>query len=216
MALIWERHHAGDGDAARALCEFAVEALPDISGYAIALAYLHLSPGGDHQRSADLVEPLLTLGPEQWGHEHSVTFGLALASEVVATLGLERHARMVHDHLLPFRGQIVVLAAGTICFGAADRLLGMMAPLLGAPLEEALAYFDAAEELEDGLGALALVATTAYWRGRTLAAFGGAEHHEAAVAALEDAAADAPPGMVALRRAIETELRSLRRRRVGP
>jgi hypothetical protein len=91
--------------------------------------------------------------------------------------------------LLPYEGQLVVVAWGAVCLGAADRYLGFAAAL-ERRWDEAERHFDAALALEDGVGAAALSARTRCAHAAALSLRGGREDRARARALLQ-AAADA-------------------------
>jgi hypothetical protein len=105
---------------------------------------------------------------------------------------------------------MIVLATGIVVIGAVDRFLGLLTPLLGGgDTSEAIAYFDAAADLEYKMGSRPLLARTRYWHGCTLNRAG--RQAEAALV-LEQGLEDTPEDMRTLRRWMAKELRDARRR----
>lgn len=77
---------------------------------------------------------------------------------------------------------------GHLCVGAADRFLGMLAQTLGR-VDDAVAHYTTALELEQRLKAPPLTARTRYWCARTLHTRGTAADDEHAAKHLEAALA---------------------------
>jgi len=114
---------------------------------------------------AFVAEPLDHSRPER------VPVTLAYRAEVALSLGTAEAATALYDHLLPYRGQVVVGGMGEGCMGAADRYLGMLAGAAGRKVQ-AEAHFQAALALETGMSATALVVRTNHWYGRMLVRHG--------------------------------------------
>jgi len=113
-------------------------------------------------------------------HWPSVLADLAVLS---THLGDTANASRLATHLRPYRNY-VVLMGGHLCVGAADRFLGMLAHTLGR-LDEAVAHYTTALELEERLKAPPLAARTRYWCARTLHTLGTAVDEQQAAAHLE-------------------------------
>jgi hypothetical protein len=79
---------------------------------------------------------------------------------------------------------------GHLCAGAADRFLGMLAHTLGR-VDDAVAHYAAALDLEERLKAAPLTARTRYWCARTLHARGTPTDEKHAAKLLEAALATA-------------------------
>jgi hypothetical protein len=100
--------------------------------------------------------------------------------------------------LLPFSGQLLVVAWGAYCPGAADRYLGGLAAMTGRH-DEIDERFSAALKLEGGMRTAALTAKSRVWWARALAERRQAGDIERARALLEEASSAATPlGLVTL------------------
>jgi hypothetical protein len=99
------------------------------------------------------------------------------------------HAATVSAHLRRYRGY-VLLMGGHLCVGAADRFLGMLAHTVGR-VDDAVAHYKTALELEERMNAAPLAARTRYWFARTLHTRGTPTDEGQAVKRLEAAAATA-------------------------
>jgi tetratricopeptide (TPR) repeat protein len=107
-------------------------------------------------------------------------------------------ARSLYQALLPYRGRLVVYGGAATITGPVDEYLGRLATRLGE-LDQAVAYFDTAAELERRIGALPWLAQTLVSRSRALSARGGGDDHRAARDDLAQARSIAEPlGMRAL------------------
>jgi tetratricopeptide (TPR) repeat protein len=104
---------------------------------------------------------------------------LGLLGETCSAVRDRERAEMLHALLEPFAGQQLVAGPGAACFGAAARVVGLLAATLGR-FDEALARLDHAEAQNERLGALGWVAQTAADRARVLAARAGPGDREAA------------------------------------
>jgi class 3 adenylate cyclase len=103
------------------------------------------------------------------GVPRDTTWSTALAnlSTITAHLGHRQAAAALHPLIRPFDGQLVVVAWGVACAGAASRFLGMLETVLG-DFEAADAHFAAAVDLEQRVHAPSLVARTHLWWARSL------------------------------------------------
>jgi tetratricopeptide (TPR) repeat protein len=93
----------------------------------------------------------------------SWTASLMLLSELAAGLDHKAGAAALVDLVRPFSGQLIVIAAGVACLGAADAHLALLLHTLGRD-DEAAALFDKAIALEEAVGAPLLVARTRRWQ----------------------------------------------------
>ena len=170
---------------------------------------LHACPGGDRSVAMSLLEGLLAGGLPAVPRDMSWPIVLALIAETVALLEDRRWADALFDEMEGYSGQVLVLATGLFCIGGADRFLGMLSPLVRPDdAHDAIRRFEAAEELEDGLEAPALVARTRYWRARLLAHHGRPAEAGAILSRTLD---EAPSEMVNLRLWMSSERRRLPR-----
>jgi DNA-binding SARP family transcriptional activator/tetratricopeptide (TPR) repeat protein len=99
------------------------------------------------------------------------------------------HATRLSAHLRPYRGY-VILMGGHLCVGAADRFLAMLAQTRGR-VDDAIAHYTTALELEQRLKAAPLTARTHYWYARTLHARAAPPDERNAAKLLETALATA-------------------------
>ena len=142
---------------------------------------------GDHEPARAVFDELVAddlAGVPRDLHWPSVLADLAA---LCTHLGDKQQASRLSAHLRPYRNY-VVLMGGSLCVGAADRFLGMLAHTLGR-LDDALAHYTTALELEKGLKAAPLTVRTRYWCARTLHARATATDEAHAVALLEAALA---------------------------
>ena len=112
---------------------------------------------------ADLVTDRLARIP----HDIVRSGALSLLATVCATVGGPDGADDLHQALLPYEGQLIVIAWGVVCHGAADRHLAMLDTVLGR-FDDADRRFAAAIALEERASAPALAAHTRLWWGRSL------------------------------------------------
>jgi class 3 adenylate cyclase len=115
---------------------------------------------------------------------------LALLAETCWLLGAADEVGCLYELLLPHSGQLMVVAWGAVCLGAADRYLGMTAALEGR-WAEAERHFEAALALERHLGAEPLAARTQCAYADALSRRGQEEDRGRARELLEGAAATA-------------------------
>jgi DNA-binding CsgD family transcriptional regulator len=110
---------------------------------------------------------------------------LTYLSDACAALGDEAVAELVYPELAPLSGTNVMIGHLVVCYGAADRYLGMLAATLGE-WSQAEAHFEQAIELNRRMGFTAWLAHTNYQYARMRLAARRDEH--GAVAALLDEA----------------------------
>ena len=153
-----------------------VEANPGMPGFAAALALTHahlghvdeahrLFQGLAHCEFASIPQDLV------W----PATIGVL--SEVCVRLTDSVRADVLYRLLRPFSGQLIVVATGSHCLGAADRYLGMLADVSGEPAESKT-HFERAVALEERIGAPPLLARTQFWYARMLLRHGGPTDQE--------------------------------------
>jgi len=104
---------------------------------------------------------------------------LAYLTDACSALGDEAAAAVLYPELAPFAGGQVMIGHLVACYGAADRLLGMLASTLG-DAAGAERHFERAMALERRTGARTWLAHTAYEYARMLLAHRPAEHDRAA------------------------------------
>jgi DNA-binding CsgD family transcriptional regulator len=113
---------------------------------------------------------------------------LAYLTDACSAVGDEELAGLIRPELEPHAGTVMVVGYGVVCYGAADRYLGMLAAALG-DWEVAETRFEAALDLNRRMGAPTWLAHTAYEYGRMLLARGRAEDASRAAPLLSEAAA---------------------------
>ncbi|MBV9534374.1 MAG: AAA family ATPase, partial [Solirubrobacterales bacterium] len=112
---------------------------------------------------------------------------LTYLSDACAALGDGGVAAMIYPELLPLTGTNVMIGHLVVCYGAADRYLGMLACTLG-DWESAEEHFERAIELNQEMGARTWLAHTEYQYARMLIK-AGRGHGSRASALLSHAAA---------------------------
>jgi hypothetical protein len=110
-----------------------------------------------------LFEPLIANDLASVPRDTTWSAALADLTEVAAALGDQDAAAVLHHHLDAFAGQVLVIAWGVTCLGAADSYLGLLDTVLGHHAE-AQERFARALALE-ATAAPALVPRTERWRG---------------------------------------------------
>src|SRR5207253_7309411 len=93
----------------------------------------------------------------------SWTASVMMLTELAAAFDDKESAVALVDLVSPFAGQVVVIAAGVGCLGAADSYLGLLAGGLGEAVE-AHARFTTGLALEERIAAPILAARTRRWR----------------------------------------------------
>lgn len=146
----------------------AVSQTPGLVGLRALLAASKAESGdlaGSGELFADLVADRAAIVPRDiiW------SAALAQLATVCGHLGDHSAAPMLHDFLEPFDGQLLVVAWGVACAGAAARHLGVLEAILGDH-EAADGHFAAAIDLEERAGAPALAARSRLWWARSLLA----------------------------------------------
>jgi class 3 adenylate cyclase len=182
----------------------AIDRTPGLAGFRAALALTHTALGEIDLARAVFAE---IASDDFAGVPHDLVrpAALALLAEVCAVLDDAHAAAVLYPLLEPYGGQLVVVASGAYCPGAADRFLGMLASLDPRRSGRATAHFEAALALEGAIGAPPLVARTRYWYARFLNDAGQAVDRERASALLAEALDVATAlGMAGLRRAIQS------------
>jgi class 3 adenylate cyclase/tetratricopeptide (TPR) repeat protein len=77
--------------------------------------------------------------------------GMSLLAEAIALIGDVDRAARAYEELLPYEGLVIVVARAIGCNGPVDRVLGMLAQLLGR-VEEAERHFGNAVEIATRMG----------------------------------------------------------------
>lgn len=113
---------------------------------------------------------------------------LTYLADACGMLGEAELASQVYEELDPYRGSNVMIGHLVSCYGAADRYLGTLSAVLGE-WERAELHFEAALELNRGLGARTWLAHTAFEYARMLLARRGRDDRARAGALAAEAAA---------------------------
>ena len=151
-ALLWAAYQKVGPGPACALTLSAADDQPELTGYRAATAFF-LARNGQEDEARAVLDDLLGAGLGAIRQDASWSVLLALLAEAIALTGATDHARSVHDALLPYSGQALVMATGVFCYGAADRFLAMLTPLVaGTGAVPAAARYDAAVDLEAAPG----------------------------------------------------------------
>jgi tetratricopeptide (TPR) repeat protein len=106
-------------------------------------------------------------------------------AETCAQLRDTELAARIYDYLRPHL-RLLPTTGGHMCLGAVDRFLGMLAATLGR-LEEAVAHYEIALQLEERMKARPLAARTRYWYARALLERNGPADHDHACRLLLEA-----------------------------
>jgi class 3 adenylate cyclase/tetratricopeptide (TPR) repeat protein len=140
------------------LAAAGVEQNPGLVAFRVALAagYAEL---GDHQESRRFFAPLAANQLAAIPDDVSRVGALALLAQAASIVGNDEECDALDAGLAPYRGQLVVLAAGIACLGAADRYRGQLAARRG-DWEIALGLLRDAEALEQQVTAKALLTRT--------------------------------------------------------
>jgi hypothetical protein len=198
IAFLWAAYQMVGAEPARAMAMAAADEQPGVPGYRATAAFL-LARSGDCDAAERMLDDLLGEGLHGVRQDASWSVLLAVLAETIALTGAVRHAAEIYEALLPYSGQALVLATGVFCYGAADRFLGMLAPMVvDGGLDVAKACFERGLQVEQRLGAPALKSRSLLWFGRTLAGWGNADDLVWAVDILADAAAECPPQLCEL------------------
>jgi hypothetical protein len=189
--------------------------MPQFPNWRAAAALLHAQHPADRARARTMLDEVMAQGVEGIPVDVGRSAVLPLVAESIALLEEPCWAGELYEALVPYEGQILVVATPSHAHGAADRFCGMLTPLAGGNLERARAHFDRALDVEHRFRAPALSSRTLYWYGRTLGRHGTADDDWLdAIELLDEARRSVPPPMVDLRRDIERELDRVRRTRM--
>jgi tetratricopeptide (TPR) repeat protein len=102
-----------------------------------------------------------------YGAEAGWLYVTCMLSLVCAGVGDAESAEVLYRLLLPHASRVGVLGPGVCCWGSVSHALGELAATLGHG-EDATKHFDEALRMHERMGALPLVASTAYAYGRVL------------------------------------------------
>jgi DNA-binding SARP family transcriptional activator len=200
LDLRWDQ---GRLDELKPLLLAAIEQTPGLDVLRAALALLHTEFDEPDQARAhleDIVASGVTGGPRGLGW--SVT--LATLAEVCARLGDTEHVDELATALAPYTGQLIVSGWGTVCLGAGDRYLAMLAAT-GGRLAKAEPLFEAALALEQSVGSAPFATRTRLAHARALVKSGDAAAVRRAAPLLDTAAHTAQQlGMAGLMREVVT------------
>jgi class 3 adenylate cyclase len=181
----------------------AIDRTPGLAGFRAALALTHAELGEPDLARA-VFEEIAADDFRDVPHDLVRPAALSLLAEVSARLGDAERAATLYTLLEPYGGQLVVVASGAYCPGAADRYLGILATVDRRRSAAAEPHFRAALALETAIGAHPLAARTRYWYGRSLLAAGSPGDRERAKVLLHESADVAGRlGMAGLAAAIE-------------
>ncbi|MFN8188598.1 MAG: AAA family ATPase [Gaiellales bacterium] len=162
-------------------------------GFAVLLAELGMEDRAGNELARIRHDGLEALRERLW------IASLAYLADACSMVGDAELASVVYPELSPYRGGSVMVGHGVACYGAADRLLGMLAVTVGEH-RLAEAHFEAAMTLNARMGALTWLAHTAYQYGRLLLRGGAAEDARRAEALFSQAVEIAErTGLVALK-----------------
>jgi hypothetical protein len=164
----------------------ASEQTPNLDVLRVALAIMHIEltePDEARAIHEDFAAAGVTSGPRGLGWSAT----LASLAEVSARLDDTRYTQELRTALAPYTGQLIIAGWGTICLGAADRYLGMLAATGGRPAE-AEALFNAALALEESVGSAPLTSRTRVAHARALVRSGDANEVRRATHLLNTAA----------------------------
>jgi DNA-binding SARP family transcriptional activator/tetratricopeptide (TPR) repeat protein len=144
----------------------ALEQTPDLDVLRAALALVHIElnePSEARPLLDDIAAAGVTGGPRGLGWSGT----LAALAEVSTRLGETQHTQDLSTALTPYTGQLIVVGWGTVCLGAADRYLAMLAAAGDRPAE-AEWLFESALTLEQSIGAEPLATRTRVAHARAL------------------------------------------------
>jgi tetratricopeptide (TPR) repeat protein len=139
-------------------------------------------------RSAEAAEALAELAGEDLATLHldeEWTFCMSLLAEACALLGDVKSSRKLYEVLSPYSG-LNVIAVPEVLFGSVDRVLGVLAGMLGR-WEEAERHFDAALGMDRRMGARPWAAHTRHDHAAMLLARDGPGDRERAGTLLAEA-----------------------------
>ena len=137
---------AGRAAETIATLDAAVALFPHIPAYRAVLA-LALAEAGEGERARTVVGELATSGFDAIPPDTNRFLALAVLAHAAATVGHEAAAPLLHDLLVPFAGQQVLVncyGGGGACWGPVSWALARLGPLAGRPPAETAARWRAA------------------------------------------------------------------------
>lgn len=194
------RHQGRLGELAPVLTQFLANAAPG-GAWQPGLAVLHCELGARDKASA-VFESLAASGFAAMAHDAIRAASLAYLTEVCVWLGDTARAATLFELLLPYAGRNLVFGAHTASFGAAARLLGMLATTLQR-WDVAQQQFEDAIEFDQRSGARPWLAHSRREYAVMLLRRGDSADRQRALSMLEAALAEARQlGMLALEQAV--------------
>lgn len=139
-----------------------VERFPFLPACRCALALLYAEQGRTDCARREL-DQILSDGLERVPRDTNWLLSIAMLGDVVTVLGDERAASSLYEALRSYDNLVIVSGPGTICFGAAARVLGQLAALLG--------YWDAAMHHFEQALAISQRIAAPVWLARTQLAY---------------------------------------------
>jgi DNA-binding SARP family transcriptional activator len=136
-----------------------------LPGFKALVALIHAELGAEDEARA-IVAELAVDDFQALQHDQARAVVLLPLATTAVRLGDQHLGAALRRIHAEYRGTVLTVSAA-VCFGSADRFLGMLAALQGdAP--DAIAHFDVALELEQRLGSPPLLARTRYWYAKLL------------------------------------------------
>jgi DNA-binding CsgD family transcriptional regulator len=139
---------------------------PAVAAWRCALASLYLAAG----RSAEARREFETVAAHEFAdipRDINWPTTLKALAQLCAALDDHRRAARLYELLQPYAGRVIVVGGAVLCYGAADRYLGLLAGTLGR-WADAEAHFIRAIELNARITARPYVAHTRYELARML------------------------------------------------
>jgi tetratricopeptide (TPR) repeat protein len=136
----------------------AMAANPNRPAWRAAVARLLCEAGSEEEAHA-LVAPLADEKFASVPLDGDWMTAMILLSDVAVALAEDEWARLIYEHLRPYRNATVVIGIGAVCLGAAGRYLGRLAQLMGEP-DAAREHFERALVLNEALSAPVQLAHT--------------------------------------------------------
>jgi DNA-binding CsgD family transcriptional regulator/tetratricopeptide (TPR) repeat protein len=163
------------------------EALPDYTFWPwmqVVLIHVHAAQG----RRTDVAREFGRMAVDDFRHlpfDNDWLFGMTHLAEVASFLGDSERAPKLYDLLRSYAGHNA-FGHPEYCTGAVDRLLGVLAAMMGRS-DEAVRHFEAALEMNTRMGARPWVAHTQHAYARMLAERGRRKDRDHAVSLLTSA-----------------------------
>lgn len=157
---IWGAAERGQHLAAADALAVAASRQPNVSLFAATRAcFLSRNPASRDLAQAELDRSIRAIDKDGL-HDISVCAVLCMLAEAAFNLDSGDAGGWIHDRLLPFRGQMCVVAIGTLIFGSVDRFLAQALAAANPYSTQVAEYFDRALRKESEFGAPALAART--------------------------------------------------------